>query len=170
MAEVDTPAQDWRPVVAALANPDTRKAFAQVVLGAAPESVGEGLSPSKRRHTVAILVKAGLVREVEGRLVEVPEVFGHLLAAAESPRRVGAERFLDGRGQIDRYPISADERRALLVLVAERTLAEGEVVPEAELNERLAVFSPDTAALRRYMVDDEVLERTRSGSEYARVI
>lgn len=40
---------------------------------------------------------------------------------------------------------------------------------EAVLNDRLSAFSDDTATLRRSMVDDEVLERTASGSQYARV-
>ncbi|MBZ2198855.1 DUF2087 domain-containing protein [Occultella gossypii] len=158
---------DWRPILAALANPHARRLFAAIVLDESPGSIG--LSPSKQRQATAMLVRAGLVREVEGQLVEQPGVFGRVLVAAAEPRATGPERFLDERGEIDRYPYDATERRALLRLVADRVLAVDEVLSEAELNERLATFGPDTAALRRAMVDEEILERTRSGSEYARV-
>jgi hypothetical protein len=39
---------------------------------------------------------------------------------------------------------------------------------EQETNERLAAFTDDVAALRRFLVDGGLLERTPSGSEYAR--
>jgi hypothetical protein len=157
---------DWRPILAALANPHARRLFAAIVLDESPDSIG--LSPSKRRQATTMLVRAGLVREVGERLVGQPEVFGRVLVAAAEPRASGPERFLNERGEIDRYPYDATERRALLRLVADRALAVDEVVSEAELNERLAAFGPDTAALRRALVDEEILERTRSGSEYAR--
>lgn len=160
---------DWRPVVAALANPHSRRVFAQIVLGEDPGSVGRELSPSRRRHALGVLEGAGLVRDSDGTYVECGDVFAQLLAAAPRPARSGVERYLTGRGTIDRYPSDARERRELLELVARRTLEEGEVVSEAVLNDRLSAFSDDTATLRRSMVDDEVLERTASGSQYARV-
>lgn len=160
---------DWRPVVAALANPSTRRMYAEVLLADDPAHIGAFLSASKRRHALASLVAAGLVAEVDGRLVERPEVFREVLAAEAQPRRTGPERFLTGDGRIDRYPVDDTKRRALLVHIATRCLTADEVLTEAELNERLARFSPDTALLRREMVDAEVLERTRSGSQYALV-
>jgi hypothetical protein len=42
------------------------------------------------------------------------------------------------------------------------------VLTEKEVNERLASFADDVAVLRRHLVDVKFLERTRSGSEYAR--
>ena len=164
-----SPEPDWRPIIAALANPGTRRMFAEVVLGAEPEAIGGFLSASKRQHARAALLTAGLVADVDGRLVDGGDVYARVLAAAARPRRRGPERFLDGRGQIDRYPTDDDELRALLDLVAREVLAAGEVVAEKELNERLSRFDADTARLRRAMVDTEVLERTRSGSQYARV-
>jgi hypothetical protein len=41
------------------------------------------------------------------------------------------------------------------------------VLSEKELNERLEPFSSDVAVLRRHLVDHGLVERTRSGSEYA---
>ena len=46
-------------------------------------------------------------------------------------------------------------------------LKSGEVVSEREMNERLSVHSEDVAALRRYLVDAGLVERTATGSEYA---
>lgn len=88
------------------------------------------------------------------------------------PRReTGPERFLTREGQIDRYPMRGSERRALLEWVADRALPFGEVWTEPEVNDLLAPYAPagDVAVLRRYLVDADLLERTRSGSEYARV-
>jgi hypothetical protein len=167
--EGDGDRPDWRPAVAALANPHVRHVFAQVVLGVGTDLLGAELGRSRRRRALDTLLAAGLVREVEGRVVEDPHAFARVLAAGARPRPTGPERFLDGRGHIDRYPSDAGERRRLLTLVAEQVLTPGEVVTEAVLGERLARFGPDTATLRRYLVEEELLERTRSGSEYARV-
>lgn len=46
--------------------------------------------------------------------------------------------------------------------------ADSEVVDERELSERLLRFGDDPALLRRYLVDFGLVERPRSGSEYAR--
>lgn len=162
---------DWRPVVAALANPHSRRIFAQIVLGEEPGAIGRPLSPSRRSHALAVLLNAGLIDESEGRYIECDGVFGGLLAAAPRPERgQGVERFLTGQGAIDRYPVNAKQRRELLEFLARQAVDEGEVVPEVVLNDRLSAFSDDTATLRRYMVDEEILERTPSGSEYARVV
>ncbi len=124
---------DWRPLVAALANPHARWLWAQVVLGAEPEEVGAGMGASRRRRAVAALVDAGLLAEVDGRRVDRSDTLGRLLAAAGRPRPRGPERFLTGSGEIDRYPVDDGERRALLELVVTQVLEPEEVVSEAEL-------------------------------------
>ncbi len=164
------PEADWRPVVAALANPHARLLYARIVVGERePAGLTRGVPAAKARNALHALERAGLVREHAGSWVDTSDVLTGLLAAAATPRAPGVERYLDGRGRIDRYPTDAADLRELLEFVAARVLAAGEVVTERELTERLAPFGPDTAALRRAMVDAEVLERTRSGSEYARV-
>jgi hypothetical protein len=45
--------------------------------------------------------------------------------------------------------------------------AEDRAYPEKEVNARLALFHPDVASLRRYLVDDGLV--TRAGGEYRRV-
>lgn len=160
----------WRTVIAALANPHVRHIFAELQLGAPVEAVGENMGASRRRRALTTLRKAGLVHDVDGGTVLDAEVFAQVLASAPRPARpTGVERFLMKDGRIDRYPADATERVELLAMVASQVLDVGEVVTEREMTDRLARFTHDPVALRRYMVDDEVLERTRSGSEYARV-
>jgi hypothetical protein len=114
---------------------------------------------------VQTLARAGLLGG-DGRVSG--GVFRDLLAAAAPPRREGIDRFLvDGR--IVQYPSNPAERQALLQRVAASVLEPGEVVDEAGINERLAAFHDDVAVLRRYLVDAHLVERTRSGTEYALV-
>lgn len=87
------------------------------------------------------------------------------------PAKDDIARFLDAAGRIDRYPAAHGERRDLLRWVAERAIGADEVLAEDEVNERLLPYAPDgdVAVLRRHLVDHELLERTPSGSQYARV-
>lgn len=157
-------AEEWRGVVAALANPELRLTWARLVLGASEADATVGLSPARRRKVLEGLRSAGLVDEAS---VPRTAVFAEVLAAApQPPKPTGPERFLR-RGRIDQYPAQQAERAALLALVAGRTFRSGEVLDEAEVNERLAAFDDDYAVMRRYLVDQGLLVRTRSGSAYA---
>lgn len=93
--------------------------------------------------------------------------------SAPRPRRDADDitRFLDAAGRIDRYPLRAEDRRALLAWVTARALPADTLLDEARVNALLEPFAPggDVAVLRRYLVDHELVERTRSGSEYLRV-
>jgi hypothetical protein len=64
--------------------------------------------------------------------------------------------------------IPARERKRLVVLryLRDRVFTEDHAYPEAEVNQRLALFNRDVAALRRYMVDAGLV--TRSAGEYRR--
>ena len=152
---------DWRRMLAALANADTRAAFARVTLGLPPEAGARGA------RALAALAAAGLVADVDGVPVVSEEGIRAALAAGGRARPTGVERFLSADGRIDRYPSGQSDREELLRWVAARVLSAGEVVGEREVTDRLARFSGDPAALRRYLVDAGLLERTRSGSEYA---
>ncbi|MFV0375181.1 DUF2087 domain-containing protein [Microbacterium sp.] len=156
----------WRAVAAALANDRTRLLYARVVLGEADADAG--LAPSRRRHAWEALHRAGLVTTApDGTLTARGEVFADLLRAAPAPSRRGIARFLRPDGRIDRYPTNVAERHDLLAHVAGRVLRPGEVIGERELGGRLAGFADDIAALRRHLVDAGLIERTRSGAEYA---
>ncbi|HEX7223518.1 MAG TPA: DUF2087 domain-containing protein [Candidatus Limnocylindrales bacterium] len=156
----------WRPIFAALGNADTRTVYARVVLQA--DDPASGLSPSRRRHAIEALRRAGLIDESDGRLVATEDAFAAVLRAAPRPvARSGVDRFLTPDGRIDTYPATATDRRELWDHVA-RSITPDEVLTESELNDRLARFHDDVAALRRHLVDDGVLERPADGSRYRR--
>ncbi|WP_082561588.1 DUF2087 domain-containing protein [Microbacterium sp. Root61] len=156
----------WRPIVALLASADARTVYAQIVLGVVPDA--GAVSPSKRVRILGQLESAGLVRRDGDDVVAVDERLLALLKQDAGHRpRTGPEKFLRRDGTIDRYPTNHGERVALLRFIAGRAVAPAERLAEGELNERLAPFDPDTARLRRYLVDFGILERTASGSEYA---
>jgi hypothetical protein len=152
----------WRGVLASLLNPDLRAVLGEAVSGA-------DLTPARRARATARLIEVGLLTQAADG-VRFDETFVRSLLAEEPRlRRTGPQRFLDGAGRIDRYPVQAAERLELLRWVASQAFAPGDVLTEKETNERLAPFTDDVAALRRYLIDAELLERTRSGSEYALV-
>ncbi|MFT3798944.1 DUF2087 domain-containing protein [Microbacterium sp.] len=153
-----TEPERWRGVVAALLNDDVRAVLAET---AAP--------PTARRRERALerLQELGVVRREHDAVVFDPAVVRGLLATGPQP--TGPERFLDRDGRIDRYPSGAGDRRTLLAWIAARAFAPDDVLTEAEVGERLERYAPggDVAVLRRYLVDHGLLERTRSGSQYA---
>lgn len=63
-------------------------------------------------------------------------------------------------------PANAAKRRTVLVYLRDRCFTEDRAYPEKEVNQRLALFNPDVAALRRYMVDGGLM--TRADGEYRR--
>ncbi len=153
----------WRGIVAALLNPDLRAALAEL-------NEGAPLTEARRDRALARLEELGLVhRDENGSAAFADDRIREILAESARPRPTGPERYLDREGRIDRYPMRNDERRMLLAWVAERALSSGRTYSEAEVNEGLEPFTTDVAVLRRYLVDHGLLERTRSGSEYARV-
>ncbi len=152
----------WRGVLAALLNPDLRTVLAEAMTGPEP-------TESRRRRAIARLVELGVVRQDEsGALVFDDAAVRGILSEDPPAKPSGPERFLDAEGRIDRYPAQHTERAELLRWVVERALRPGEVLSEAETNARLEPFTADVAVLRRYLVDAGLLERTPSGSEYAR--
>lgn len=160
---------DWRPIMAALANPRTRRVFAGVELGQDADALAAAMTPAQRDQALAVLLKSGVIVEAGGRYAVRSDVFARALEASpRPPKKTGVARYLDAEGRIDRYPSSNAELEALLEHVAESVLTPDEVVSEAELGARLEPFDPDVARLRRALIDHGVLERTRSGSEYAR--
>ncbi len=157
-------ANEWRAVIAALANPDARSVYAEVVLGL-PDAAG--LPAKKRERAVATLRSAGLIRDAGGEFELVTEPLAAMLAEAAEPRREGIHRFIvDGR--IDAYPARPADRRELLEWVADQAMSAEEVLTEAELGERLGRLRDDVATLRRYLVDGGLLLRTPSGTSYSR--
>lgn len=155
----------WRPILAALASPDTRRAIGLLIVDGDLEGFLGSVSPSRRRHIVDTLRRAGIVGD---DLALRDEVFAEILRREPARKATGIDRFLR-HGRIAQYPANLVERERLLRWVAARALGPGEVIGEREINERLAAFSDDTAVLRRYLVDLGIVERRRDGTEYALV-
>lgn len=153
----------WRPILGALANPETRQVYAEIVLDAAARHP----MPAKRRErAIAALTAAGLLTvHNDGTLGVTADTMLGALSEAAPPRREGLARFVrDGR--IEQYPAKPAERLALLEWVAGELLRPGEALTEREVNERLLRFHDDVASLRRQLVDAGLLERTPSGGSY----
>jgi DNA-binding transcriptional ArsR family regulator len=148
-----------------------------------------GLPGATVRRQLAKLVDAGLVATTDDhhgvRHALRPEAIGALgrrLAALEPDARSDAgpgvgpageplpadvAHVLRGFFEADRLTtIPATEAKRLIVLryLRDRCFTEDRPYPEKEVNQRLAIFHPDVASLRRYLVDAGLL--TRAASEY----
>lgn len=66
--------------------------------------------------------------------------------------------FLAPDGSLRSIPTKASKRLVVLDHLAQ-SFAIGQTYPEAEVNDTLRPFHPDVAALRRYLVEGEFLER-----------
>ena len=157
---------DFRAVAAALGNDHTRRAFARLALGESEQAVVDDVGPARAARALAALRRAGLI---EADAVRVrPEAFRELLAADGSgPSATGVDRFVSG-GRIDRYPVRADERDAVLRWALERVIPLEITLSEADVTARLSAVTDDPALLRRRLADAGMVRRTASGSEYTR--
>ena len=159
----------WRRVLATLANSDSRTAYAQIVLGARLPEVLADLGDRRRDNAVTALLASGLVEaKADGGLAAPESIFRDLLA--RQPRRqapTGVDRFMR-LGRIVDYPANMAERRELLAWIVNGSIRPGEHLTEKQVNERLLSYTDDVVLLRRYLIDFGLLERTASGSSYAR--
>ncbi len=69
-------------------------------------------------------------------------------------------------GRLVSIPARAQKKAVILRYLVDRCFTEDRAYPEAEVNQRLALWHPDVAALRRYLVDSGLM--TRAGGEYRR--
>jgi DNA-binding transcriptional ArsR family regulator len=178
----------------ALADPTRLRIAGRLAGGAASEAelaADLDLPPAVIRRQLAKLVEAGLVSasaaDTSGRhalRIEAVSAVGRRLADLEPDARaetgpgVGpagedlpadVARVLRGYFEADRLttiPATGSKRLVVLRYLRDRCFTEDRAYPEKEVNQRLAIFHPDVASLRRYMVDEGLL--TRSGGEYRR--
>ena len=164
----------WRPVAAALADSRRLHLYARTVLA---DDGGEPLDPatlaSDEAKSLAVLQKAGLLRIGERGVEPVPSVFADLLAAGIRPPDTSARRFLVN-GKIEAYPRKRSDRLELLHFLAGEVFEHARppepglrpVLAEKELTSRLAAYTADPAAIRRYLVDEGIVARDPAGSQY----
>jgi hypothetical protein len=74
---------------------------------------------------------------------------------------------LNPDGTIKTVPLQAAKRQIILEYLL-KSFTVGAMYTEKEVNMILKQFHPDTAALRRYLVDASMLDRERDGSRYWR--
>lgn len=65
-------------------------------------------------------------------------------------------------GRLEQIPAQPKKRDVVLRFLLERVFTEDRGYPEKEVNQRLALFHPDVAALRRYLVDERYVDREAS--------
>ncbi|WP_407940844.1 DUF2087 domain-containing protein [Nonomuraea antri] len=151
--------EEIRRVLGLLAQDDTLRAFAGLVLGA-----GEEPSP----QALARLARGGLAERSAGRWRARPERFRELLRARSAEPLSEEERILrtfivDGR--LTTMLMKRDKRLVVLRYIS-RVFEPGVRYPEKEVNVALRAFHDDYAALRRYLVDEMLL--SREGNVYWR--
>ena len=162
-------------LVGLLAEESRLKVVAAIVLGAASEPdlvVRTGLAAKTARKALDRLIRGGLVEAgPDGGLRVVTERFKEAAqrAAAERPRpkpeELGATAdqaqvlrnyLVDGR--LSHIPATRSKRLVVLDFLAGQ-LEPGRIYPEEQVNYVLGRFHADYAALRRYLVEEELLER-----------
>ncbi|MFI7703613.1 DUF2087 domain-containing protein [Nonomuraea sp. NPDC049480] len=147
--------EEIRRVLGLLYQEDTLRAFASLVLGDAG-----GLSP-KVLHKLA---GGGLAaRDESGTWRATPERFRELLRARAEPAvELSAEervlRTFLVEGRLTTLAMRRDKRLVVLRYIA-RVFEPGVRYPEKAVNVALRAFHDDYAALRRYLVDEELLSR-----------
>jgi DNA-binding transcriptional ArsR family regulator len=185
---------DLLTALRALADPTRLRIAGRLASGPASTmdlAVDLSLSPATVRRQLAQLVEAGLVSVTgggqEGRhalRLEAVGALGRRLAELEPDARddsrpgtgpagedvpADVARVLRAFFEADRLttiPATASKRLVVLRYLRDRCFAEDRPYPEKEVNQRLAIFHPDVAALRRYMVDEGIM--TRAAGEYRR--
>jgi len=166
-------------ITGALADDLRRRVFAAVELGAATldaVATAAGVTSAQAGKALGKLAEVGVVVDAGGGLVVPPGVFQQAArtALARPPRAehddqpAEARRVLDHfvvDGRLTSIPTARAKRLVVLDWLAQR-FEPGRRYSEAVVNARLAECHPDTAALRRYMVDEDFL--SRDAGEYWR--
>jgi hypothetical protein len=162
-------------LVGLLAEESRLKVVAAIALGATAETdvaAAAGLSPKTVRKALDRLIRGGLVETTnEGRLRVATERFKEAAqrAAADRPQprpeELGATAdqaqilrnyLVDGR--LTHIPATRSKRLVVLDFLAGQ-FEPGRIYPEEQVNYTLGRFHVDYAALRRYLVEEELLER-----------
>lgn len=161
-------ADSWRGVIAALANPESRRVLGLLLAELDASEYLASLPLKRRERVVRVLSDAGLLDSSGDALRLRTERFAELLASAPVERPTGIERFVIN-GRLEQYPAGADDRASVLQYLLDRAMPDpAELVDERTLTERLAVVTDDPVTVRRYLVDAGFLDREADGSSYRR--
>jgi hypothetical protein len=176
---------DAAGIVGHLAHPDRRRVLAALILGASTaEDVKQVTGLGTRAVVTALtrLVDSDLVlHDEDGRYWLVEESFRQAVIDAQAaPLReehagvsTDSARILRAfvrDGRLVSIPAQRAKRLVVLDLLAQE-FDPGQRYPERQVNRVLRKWHDDTAALRRYMVDEGILDREngeywRAGGSY----
>ncbi len=124
--------------------------------GARPDRVGQ----LARRLADLERDAAGTATGPEGAWPHDGEPLADTLARlAPTPEEAKTLRSYLVDGRLATIPAQRGKRQIVLRFLLERVFTEDRAYPEKEVNQRLAVFHPDVAALRRYLYDDRYVDR-----------
>jgi hypothetical protein len=167
-------------IVGLLADGERRRVVAAVILGAASldaVAAATGLSTDRVSRALGRLAECGLVTDTPGVGLAVDgDVFERAAWAARArprstehegesaDRRRVLEAFVHD-GRIRSMPAARTKRLVVLDWVVQ-AFEPGVRYPERDVNEILVARHPDTATLRRYLVDEGLLGR--AGGDYWR--
>ncbi len=158
----------WRGVIAALANPESRRVLGLLLAEHDASDFLASLPLKRRVSVVRSLTDAGLLDVSSDRLRLRVERFAELLAASPVERPTGIDRFVIN-GRLAHYPAGADDRVTVLRYLIDRAMPDpAELVDEHTVTERLARLTDDPVTVRRYLVDAGLLVRKSDGSTYRR--
>jgi hypothetical protein len=162
-------------LVGLLAEESRLKVVSAIVLGAMTESdivTATNLDPKAVRKALERLIRGGIVESATTgglRVVTVRFKEAARRAAADRPQprpeELGAtadqaqvlRNYLVG-GKLSHIPATRSKRLVVLDFLAGQ-FEPGRVYPEEQVNYVLGRFHPDYAALRRYLVEEELVER-----------
>jgi hypothetical protein len=159
-------------IVGLLADPTRLRVVAALALGAGTiEEVADasGLALKDVALAARRLARGGLVRRDGHALELLADRFGAAARAAaeaapapeplsEDPAESAVLAAFVRDGRLVSIPAQRSKRRVVLEHLV-RVFEVGVRYPEREVNALLAVWHPDTAALRRYLVDEGLLSR-----------
>ena len=159
-------------IVGLLADPVRLKVVAALALGAGSlEDVAEAAGLPLKDVALAArrLARAGLVHRDGHALALRTELFGAAARAAaeaapppeplsDDPAESAVLSSFVRDGRLVSIPAQQTKRRVVLEHLV-RVFEAGVRYPEREVNALLAVWHPDVAALRRYLVDEGLLTR-----------
>jgi hypothetical protein len=162
-------------LVGLLAEESRLKVLSAIVLGATDEpavATATGLDPKTVRRALDRLVRGGVVETTgQGLLRVVTQRFKDAAQRAASerpqlrPEELGATADQAGvlrnylvDGKLSHIPAARSKRLVVLDFLAGQ-FEPGRTYPEEQVNYTLGRFHPDYAALRRYLVEEELFER-----------
>ncbi|WP_091362524.1 DUF2087 domain-containing protein [Geodermatophilus telluris] len=160
-------------IVGLLADPTRLRVVAALALGAATieeVAAAAGLELKDVALAARRLARGGLVRREGHGLELLTDRFGAAARAAaeaapapeplsEDPAESAVLAAFVRDGRLVSIPAQQSKRRVVLEHLV-RVFDAGVRYPEREVNALLAVWHPDTAALRRYLVDEGLLSRS----------